>query len=279
MGASVIAFNDDELNPNLQWLASYHPITKPTVKALRKCDAFVLVDGNHPGRFGRSGEMAAGSGKPLFLIDHHPDPADLYEVSVSDVTCSSTCELVYGMYEKRPEWLDIQAAEALYVGIMTDTGSFRFDSVSWKTHDAVSNMIRSTGLKTEPIHRRIYDGKQFNQVQLLASVLGTIRLLEGNRIAVMTVTKQMLAVHKSTYHDLEGIVNYGLSISGVLAAVLFCELSDKVKLSLRSVSHVDVNQWARHFNGGGHVKASGGWFDGSLEEAVKQVVAVGSQQL
>lgn len=278
-GINAVAFNDDDLSPNLKWITTYHTVKKPTVKAFRSCEAFIFVDGNHPGRFGRSGEMAASSGKDLYLIDHHPQPADIFKVQISDVKASSTAELVYGLFALHRDYLDVESAEAMYAGIMTDTGSFRFDSVTASTHAAVADLIESTGLETEPIHRRIYDGKQLNQVQLLASVLGTIELHENNRIATLTVTKKMLSQHKSAYHDLEGMVNYGLGIDGVMASVLFCEMSDKVKLSLRSASYIDVNVWARSFNGGGHVKAAGAWFQGTIEDAVKNVVAEGAKQL
>lgn len=278
-GVKAFAFNDDELNPNLEWLNQLYQIKKPTTKAFRLCDAFVFVDGNHPGRFGRSGEMAEKSGKNLYLIDHHPQPADIFKIQISEVKASSTAELIYELFARRITFLDAGSAEAIYAGIMTDTGSFRFDSVTDATHTAVADLIRTTGLQTEPIHRRIYDGKKLNQIQLLASVLGTIQLHENNQIATLKVTKSMLTMHKSSYHDLEGIVNYGLSIKGVRAAVLFCEMKDKVKLSLRSASDIDVNVWARHFDGGGHVKAAGAWYSGGIEEAIVDVVAVGATQL
>ncbi len=278
-GINAIAFNDDDLSPNLKWIANHHPVRKPTQKALRGCDAFIFVDGNHPGRFGRSGEIASSSGKSLYLLDHHPQPADIFKIQISEVKASSTAELVYELFAAHRDYLDLESAEAIYAGIMTDTGSFRFDSVTASTHAAVADLIETTGLETEPIHRRIYDGKQLNQIQLLAAVLGTIELHEEGKIASLSVTKKMLAQHSSSYHDLEGMVNYGLGIEGVLASVLFCEMSDKVKLSLRSASYIDVNVWARSFNGGGHVKAAGAWYDGAIDTALVDVIAEGAKQL
>ena len=278
-GIEAKAFNDDELSPNLKWISEHFPIAKTTLKAVRACDAYVFVDGNHPSRFGRAGEIVEKMGLPVYLIDHHPDPADLYKIRISDVGASSSCELVYDIFSHTPGILDLQSAEALYAGIVTDTGSFRFDSVTWRTHAAVTDLIKSTGLQTESIHRRIYDGKSLNQIHLLASVLGSIELKYENQLATIRVTRKMLANHESHYHDLEGMVNYGLSIIGVKASVLFCELHDHVKLSFRSASNIDVNVWARSFNGGGHVKASGGWFDGGLDEAIEKVMEVGAKQL
>lgn len=279
-GIHAQAFNDDDLNPNIVWLGKHFPIQITSIKKVRACDAYIFVDGNHPDRFGIAGEVAEKSKNPVFLIDHHPDPAKIFTFAVSDVKCSSTCELVFKLYALDSEQLDLPAAEAMYAGIMTDTGSFRFDNVSYRTHRAVAKMIKETGLKTEPIHKRIYDEKKLKHIRLLALVLGTIELHYDNQIATLTVTKQLLEQTGCSYNDLEGMVNYGLSISGVKAAVIFCEMNNKIKLSFRSNSNIDVNTWARQFNGGGHVKAAGGWVEGpSMSYAVKQVLKEGKARL
>lgn len=279
---TALAFNDDTLPPSINWLGDHYPIKVTALNKLAECDAIVFVDGNHPSRFGLAGEFAERSGKPLFMIDHHPGPAThLFKEYVSVVSASSTCELVFELYaENDLEHLDLIAAEALYAGITTDTGSFRFDSVTAETHEAVSRMIRKTGLKTEPIHRKIYDGKTINQLHLMAKVLETVETHHGNRIASLRVHASFLRETKTSYHDLEGFVSYALAIRGVKAAVIFTEMDNKVKLSLRSNSDdIDVNVWAREFNGGGHAKAAGGFHEGPLEKAVQEVLSVGARQL
>ena len=278
---NAFAYNDDILAGNINWLCGHFPVKTTSLNKLAECDAIVFVDGNHPSRFGLAGEFAERSRKPLFMIDHHPGPADIFTHTVSDSTASSTCELIYGFFELDDlSHLDLPSAEALYAGIVTDTGSFRFDSVSASTHEAVAKMIHKVGLKTEPIHRRIYDGKTINQLQLMAKVLNSVELHQNGRIASLRAHASVFRETMTNYYDLEGIVSYGLAIRDVKAAVIFTEMDNKVKLSLRSNSDdVDVNVWAREFNGGGHAKAAGGWHEGPLEKAVQDVISVGSRQL
>lgn len=279
---TALAFNDDTLPPSIHWLGDHYPIKQTALNKLAECDAIVFVDGNHPSRFGLAGEFAERSDKPLYMIDHHPGPdVKQFKEYVSVDTASSTCELVYEIYASDDLLhLDMPAAEALYAGITTDTGSFRFDSVTASTHEAVARMIRKVNLKTEPIHRKIFDGKTVNQLHLMARVLDTVETHHGNRIASLRVPAQVLRDTKTSYHDLEGFVSYALAIRGVMAAVIFTEMDNKVKLSLRSNSdEINVNTWAREFNGGGHAKAAGGFHEGPLDKAVHEVLAVGARQL
>jgi phosphoesterase RecJ-like protein len=278
-GVAAYACNDDDLAPNITWLSDHFPVRKTALNKLMECEALVFVDGNHPSRFGLAGEFAEKSSKPLFMIDHHPDPAAIFSLTVSVVSASSTSELVFDLYREDLSKLDLPAAEALYAGIITDTGSFRFDSVTAATHEATAIMIRQTGLKTEPIHRKVYDGKTLNQLQLMARVLNSAELHHNGRFASLKVSATVLRETMTSYNDIEGFVNFALAIRGVQAAVIFSEMDNKIKLSLRSNSDVDVNIWARHFNGGGHAKAAGGWHEGPMEKAVHEVLQIGARQL
>jgi len=274
-----LAFNDDDLPPNLEWLTRHFPVITTNLTKMASCDAIVFVDGNHPSRFGIAGEFASKCNKPLYMIDHHPDPANIFTVGYSDDKASSASEMVYRLYNKDLSLLDLPASEAIYAGLMTDTGSFRFDSVTHETHQAVATMMKLSGLQTEPIHRRIFEIPAVNQLWLLSKVLETLRLHNNNRFATFMVTKDMLRETNTSYNDIEGMVNYGLSLKGVRAAVIFSEMDERVKMSFRSNSYIDVNQWARAFNGGGHLKAAGGWHEGPMTKAIQEVITFGSRQL
>ena len=115
---------------------------------------------------------------------------------------------------------------------------------------------------------------------MLSEALGTIKLYENNQIALMYVTQEMLEKTGTTNSDTEGFVSYPLSIAGVKAAILMKDLAEEgVKMSLRSRSNVDVNQWARELDGGGHKKAAGAWHPGPLEKTIEDVIAIGRKQL
>ncbi|MEX0929084.1 MAG: bifunctional oligoribonuclease/PAP phosphatase NrnA [Balneolales bacterium] len=272
-GIEVRCFNDDDLKNNLIWLSDFFLIEKPDPAFLDQCDAIVFLDGNAPERFGRYADYFRASAKPFYLIDHHPDPEDFFELAYSVPTASSTAELVYHLFQQGDiRLIDGQIARALYTGMMTDTGSFRFDSVTPDTHLVLSDLLRLGKFSPDEVHQRIYDDRTLNQLHLLGMVLNRVELHYNNQISTMTVTEAMLRKTGCTYSDLEGFVSHALSINSVKSAIIFCELEGKVKVSFRAKRDVDVNLVARQFGGGGHKKAAGSWHPGPLNVAVEEMV-------
>ena len=280
-GIEAIAFNDDSIPLNLQWLTDYWPIHEPEEKELARCEAFLLLDGNSPSRFGSYSEYIQDDPKPTYMIDHHPDPQDGFDLSISVEEASSTCELLFHLYLQNDiKQLDREAAKALYTGILTDTGSLQYDSVTPETMNIASELLRIGEFRPNEVAERVFSNKRLDQLHLLSMAMGTIELHEDNQIATMYVTSEMLEATDTTNDDTEGFVAYPLSIAGIKAAILFKDLGDGVKMSLRSKSNdVDVNKWAREIGGGGHKKASGAWHKGPLEKAIREVVEIGSKQL
>ncbi len=280
-GVKATAFNEDDVHANLVWLTGYFEVSKPSAGELSAFDAFVFVDGNAPHRFGVVAEEASGLGKPLYMIDHHPDPEPVFEDSVSDTSATSTCELVYLMIKAHsPQTIDEGIAKALYAGIMTDTGSFQFESVRPVTMRAAADLLEKGEFTPNEVAEKIYSARRMNQLRLMGMSLETIQLHANQQIATMYVTRAMFEETGTSNEDTEGFVQYPLSIEGVKACVFFREEEEgKIKLSLRSRSEIDVNQWARKLNGGGHKKASGARFEGTMEEAIEQVLKIGMEQL
>lgn len=280
-GVEVTAFNEDDVPGNMGWLEAFFPISKPSKDKLQDFDAFVVVDGNALHRFGEAAESLKDIGKPIFMIDHHPDPDDIFEESVSVVSASSTCELVYQLYaEHNADQIDEHAAKAMYLGLVTDTGSFQFDSVKPATMHAAADLLERGQFTPNEIAERIYASRPLRQLKLLSMALETIELHEDGVISTIRITQEMFNKTNCTNEDTEGFVQYPLSIEGVKACVLFREDGDRIKLSLRSQSDdIDVNKWARSFNGGGHQKAAGAWHEGPLDKAIKEVISAGREQL
>lgn len=280
-GWEARAFNDDEVPPNMHWLASHFTIHKPGEKSLSELDAVILVDGNIPSRFGIIGEFYTRLSLPLFMIDHHPDPADVFTVSVSVPEASSTCELIYKLISEHDiGQLDKVTAKALYTGMITDTGSLQFDSVTPDTVEIVADLLRKGNFKPNEVIDKIYSNRTLNQFQLLSRSLDTIQMFQNNQVAVMHVTQQMMQDTGTTNMDTEGFVSYPLSIQGVKVAIIFKDMEeDGVKMSLRSRSRVDVNIWARKLGGGGHKKAAGAWHEGPLQKAISDTIELGKNQI
>ncbi len=280
-GYDVTAYNDDDVSDNMEWLTEIVTINKPTEEQYRQADIVILVDGNATHRFGEMKEWQDTYQKPIMIVDHHPEPEDGFDCLVSVPSASSTCELIYKLYEETGiDKIDENTAKALYTGIITDTGSLQFDSVTPETVEIVADLLRRGDFKPDEVINKIYSNKTINQFQLLGMALNTISLHEDNQFAVMHVTKEMMSATGTTNSDTEGFVNYPLSIKGVKIAIIFKDLEEEgVKMSLRSRSDIDVNVWARELGGGGHKKAAGAWHKGPLKQAIADTLDIGKKQL
>lgn len=275
------AFNDDPVPFNVSWLSGYYKVQKPDRQTVDECDAYLFMDGNIASRFGKFGDYTAQGGKPCYLVDHHPEPGTYFADSYSVETASSTGELVYDIYEhsKTLHLIDRDVAVSLYTAIMTDTGSFRFDSVTPRVHEIIADLLHRGKFPPNEVHERVFDHRTINQMKLLGKTLDSISLHVNNQVGSIAVTQKMLEETGCNYDDTEGLISYPLSIDGVIAAVLFCELNGKVKLSLRTKKEMDANEWARKFGGGGHHRAAGAWHPGPLKKAMDEVIGEAARQL
>jgi len=280
-GFNTTAFNDDEIPENLQWLQKNVTVEKPDAIKLDSCDLFILVDGNATHRFGSFDEWFKEKKQPIWMIDHHPEPDSIFEIMISETDISSTCEIIYELYAQDDlSRIDSEIAKALYTGIITDTGSLQFESVTPRTVEITADLLKRGQFRPNEVIERIFSNKSIEHLKLLSEALETIQLFENNQIAVMYVTEGMLDKTGATFSDCDGFVNYPLSISGVKAAILMkVQEGEGIRMSLRSRSELDVNVWAKNFGGGGHQKAAGAWHKGPLETTIKEVVAAGGNQL
>ena len=279
-GVHVRAFNQDPLPENLLWLMDLFPIETPSLSDLDDFDAVLFVDGNQLSRFGELAESLVHAQIPLYMIDHHPDPSDIFDEMISVASASSTGELVYRLYEAHDlDQLIPAACKALYTGLVTDTGSFQFESVIPATLAAASDLLTRGEFRPNEIIDRLYANKSWGQIVLLGKALETIQTHLDGQIASITVTQEMFEETGTAPSDTEGFVKYPLSLDGVMGCVLFREDPDRIKVSLRSRSSLDVHSWAKKINGGGHAKAAAGWIKAPMEQAKEAVLAMGEESI
>lgn len=238
------------------------------VKEIRRADLIVVLDIGDLDRIGMLSGAVRERGVPVGCIDHHVSPGDLPPgPRFVDPQASATAALVYELALGN-EWpLSRAAARSLYVGILTDTGAFRFSNTNARTLRTAAALLE-TGLDPESIYLDVYANAPEGRARLLAEALQTLVVEPEHGLAWVTVPPGAMARHNVTPDDLDGVVEYPRSISGVRMALLFRELaSGRIKVSLRSVGEVDVAAFARPFGGGGHTKASGISLDGTMAEA------------
>jgi bifunctional oligoribonuclease and PAP phosphatase NrnA len=268
--------------PDSKKVLIYQHKEKKVESLVAKSDLLFVLDFNSFKRIEKLGDhLKEQKHLTTIVIDHHQQPDNIAKYYLSDVTASSTCELIYDLIKGTGniKKLDKKIAACLYTGLMTDTGSFRFPSVNEKTHLIIADLLK-TGMKHEEIHSAVYDTYSRDRMRLLGHALNKIQVLPDNKTAYIALSEQELKEFNYQKGDTEGMVNYPFGIKGINFCVLFAEWDGMIKISFRSKGKIDVNKFARaHFNGGGHVNAAGGRSNESLQATVEKFVnLVGSGQ-
>lgn len=243
-----------------------------------EAEIIFTLDFNHLSRAGEMQESLESASGFFIMIDHHQQPGDYADITYSDATMCSTCEMVYHFIaliglENR---ITPQIATCLYTGIMTDTGSFRYRSTTSLTHRVLADLI-DKGADNTSIHENIYDTNTFTRLQLLGVALKNLTVVEGLRTAYISLSQDELDRHNFKKGDTEGFVNYGLSMEGIVFAAIFIENEAEkiIKISLRSKGTFSVNEFSRkHFSGGGHTNAAGGKSDLPLKETIDKFISI-----
>lgn len=280
-GVECTAYNEDTLPGNLTWLCEETSIEPLTAESFRNTDIVIFVDGNHLNRFSRIQGLFEGLEAVKMMIDHHPEPAvHEFDYTFSEVSASSTCQLIWELYEQTNETrLTPLSAKALYTGLVTDTGSFQFDSVTPKTLESAAKILRLGDFKPNEVIERVFSAKTLATQQALGAALSRLYVYDGGKISVITLPYEVVAEYEAVGEvDTDGFVNHGLHIEGVDVA-LFCKESapGEIKCSLRSRHHADVNQWARKLGGGGHVRAAGVLMRGTVDSAIERLLDAGRE--
>jgi bifunctional oligoribonuclease and PAP phosphatase NrnA len=261
----------------LKWMPASEKIlvyekNKESVKTLFKDKPLVFfLDFNELSRTGKLKRLIEESSVFSILIDHHPDPANFSDVIISDIQVSSTAEMIYGFVEEvlGSQSVSKASAESIYTGIMTDTGSFSYNSSNPETYKVLSALL-TRGIDKDLIYSQVYDNFSEDRMKLLGYCLDQkMVVLQEYQTAYISLTNEEKKKYSFQPGDSEGFVNYPLSVSGIHCSVFFMENGKKVKISFRSRGKFPVNALAsRYFQGGGHKNAAGGESDLPLDKTI-----------
>ena len=227
-------------------------------------DLFLSLDSSSKDRLGEAERLFDTAGRTA-CIDHHVSNLGYARENFVEAGSSSACEVLYGLMEE--ELIDTRIAEAIYIGIIMDTGVFRYSNTSKKTMEIAGSLMEKGVPFWKYIDECFYQ-RTYTQTQLLGrTLLTSMRLMEG-RVIVATVTRRMLEFYGAQTEDIEGIIDQ----LRVEVALLLQEIDDQqYKVSMRSNTFVDVSKIAVYFGGGGHVKAAGCTMRGSLHDVVNNI--------
>ncbi len=276
LGKQVVILNDGPLPFAYDFLAVSHPIEtyhEERARALfQEARALVVLDTSSPSRLGRVRAHLETPGLEVAVLDHHLGEASFAHVAVVEKRAAATGELLYDYLRRHPSRWTPAMAEAVYVALLTDTGSFRFSNTDAEAFAMAAHLV-SLGVDPERVSARVYRHRHAGRLRLVGESLRDLRLNADESVAWLEVRRADMERHGAKSEDLEGLVDFPRTLPGVEVVALFTETSNGwVKVSLRSAGRVNVMEIAGRFGGGGHRVASGALVAGEFAEVRERVL-------
>lgn len=202
-------------------------------------------------------------------IDHHLSNPMYADINFVDIQASATGEIIYRLINELDLKLTKDMAEYLYVGIVTDTGRFSFNNTKGNTHRIIGDLV-DLGIDIDKISSALFKQYDKKWIQLLGASLSDISFYFNDRVSIIKIDQKTFKKFDADESYAEGIIQYAKDIEGIEVAILFKEIEkDKIKISFRSSSLVDVSKLASLFGGGGHIRAAGATAELSIDEIQK----------
>jgi bifunctional oligoribonuclease and PAP phosphatase NrnA len=280
LGKKAVVCHPDASPDFLQWidvssivLFTEHPdvVKEKFVQA----DLIFCLDYNATDRIGDMQALLEAATCKKIMIDHHLNPQDFATITVSETEACSTSQLIVELIEQsgNGKLLDEKIGTPLYLGILTDTGSFRFSSVQARTHELLAKLL-AAGVKHHLVHENLNDNNTASRLRLQGYAMSAkLEIIETHQVAIVSLTQEELNQYKYQKGDTDSLANLALSIKGMKAAIVFSERDGIIKISFRSKGKENpVNVLAaENFSGGGHANASGGMSTLSMPETLEKI--------
>ena len=278
----VSVITPDDFPGFLQWLPGSaqviaHEKNNSLAEAKVKEEVIIFcLDFNRLDRLDKLSDSVGKSSAKKILIDHHLDPETSFDFIFSFPDSCATCELIYYFITAldNAKVIDKDIAQCLYTGIMTDTQSFRFSTMTADTHRIIASLIEA-GVDNHVIHENVYDSYSEHRLRLLGySIDKKLKVFPEFKTALISLTKEELGRFHFVAGDTEGFVNYALSIDGIRLAAFFMERDNIIKISFRYKGDFSVKEMAeKYFEGGGHKNAAGGQSELSMDSTIEKFIS------
>jgi len=257
MNKNVKVFNATKPLPEyLDFLPNFDKVTNILPKNI---DLMISFD---CGSFDRLGI----ENRPKFLIniDHHISNTKYGDINIIDPTAASTSQVVYELLKANSVDIDKDSALCIYTAIVTDTGSFQYESVSSKVFKIASELVE-IGVKPDFVAKMLFQRDRLSRLRLLAKAYETIELCCDGEVAFVEVTREMMEITGAIKEDTDTIVNSVRALKTVEVACMLREDEEGIKISLRSKNYADVSKIAQKYGGGGHIRAAGATIKGEFD--------------
>lgn len=242
------------------------------------CDLIIIIDTNSYVQLPEFDRWLRKTKKKVLVIDHHVTGDNLGDFELLDPTAAAAGEIIYDLI-KYANWpISLDVAEALFVSIATDSGWFRFSNADARIYRSAAELI-DLGVVAATVYQKLYQNFAPTRLKLMARMLSSLEMHCKDRVVFQHILRKDFDETGATGGETENLIDQCQQISSVRVAVLFVELKDGFRCSLRSKSKLDVRKIAQKFGGGGHTMASGVNMAGPLEKAKKLILDEIQKQL
>lgn len=271
LGKEVTMVNESPVPKKFHFLHGVGDILQPE-QVNDTFDHVIVLDCADRSRMG-SAQMLIKENAFVVNIDHHATNDKYGDLNLIDPAYAATAEILFDWIQQSPVSWDQVLATYVYTGILTDTGGFRYSNTTSSLLKKAARLI-DAGVQAHEVADAALESVTLEQLRLLQMALGHLKRSEDGLIAWMSISYEEIKQFQATEEDISGLVNYTRNIIGVDVGVFFKEVNDgEIRVSLRSRLQTDVSKVAKHFGGGGHARAAGCTFYGTLDEAEQQIIS------
>jgi len=276
LGKDVEIYNVDTVPRKFKFYTNCDKVSN--IEPTRRFDVFVMLDSSNLSRSGW--DKVSTIADKYIDIDHHRDNNFFGTVSCVDTTAAATCQIVYRFFKENNIDFPVYVAEALYGGILADTGGFQFDNTSPEIF-AIAQDLSSRGVDTAKVYKKLYASNSIAGLTVRSIVWSTLKFYENNRIGVMILEDGILEKYGADRGDVEGMSDMAMTAEGVEVGIFAKPVGNEIRFSLRSVGKVDVGTIAAKFSGGGGHRAASGCtaVDMPLDEALNKLLSLIAPEL
>jgi phosphoesterase RecJ-like protein len=268
--------HDKEIDARFKYLKNFDNILSYENSMRYPIESAVILDVPGVHRLGKVAKMLPER-SGIIKIDHHPEEDDFAIINFTDEKASSATQLVYELIEATDVKVDLPLAEAIYTGIVYDTGRFSFSNTTARDHIICGKMVQ-IGVDPAEITSKIFFEHSFESVKTIGRGLSSMESYLDGRVNVIYLG--LAAMTQNHQGEIEELANYSIGIRRGKVGVFIREIKPRLhKISFRSKDEVDVNHIAKSFGGGGHIRAAGCRIEGTRKSVVNKIIAEISKQL
>ena len=281
LGYECKIISSNAYNRNFNWMPqisnvlTFNSLFRSTViNHIEESDRIICLDFSQKSRIDQE-LVTLIENKNVCIIDHHPDKPDINGHEILNPSASSTCEIVYEILNiSYGDKLNKEIATCLYSGIISDTGHFVTQNMTYRVHEIAAELMKNFGLEVHIINKNLFGNNRFARMRFLGHVLSRcLKIVPDYKVAYIVLKKEDTDRFFLKQGETDGLVNIALSIENIEFAALFNQKTDGIYISLRSIGDFSVSDFSKkYFNGGGHKNAAGGFSNCSIEETVSNFI-------